>query len=102
MPPHKKAPRWGEDERKAILEGFEKLNWDPSETSGPTIKSVLKGVPPHIFNLLQPHFAVNDGGTKANNNALFGHYKSLGCEFIVSQMRLGIWRKDGALLLLAC
>jgi len=99
MPP-KVATRWGQEHKDAILAYFRKTDeerWDPQETSGPKIKAILKSADQATLKLLQPHFSVSDGGTKANNNTLYQHYKDLGCEFIVELTRTG-WRRtsDGA------
>jgi len=97
MPPKKQqqqASRWGNDEKEAILHGFRNLNWEPAETSGPKINSILKSAPPAQLKILKPHFSINDGGTKANNNTLYQHYKDVGCEFIVEITRAGFRRLD--------
>ena len=104
MPPKAKkaaATRWGQEHREAILYGFRNLGWDPAETSGPVIKTLLKSehILPEHKALIDPHFATNDGGTKGNNNTLFKHYKDAGCEFIVERTRNG-WRRKGAFFLL--
>ena len=91
MPPKAKATRWGNDERAAVLYGFEELSWDPFEESGAKINKLLKDLPKKHLDLIKPHFSASDGGTKANNNTLYGHYKKIGCEFIVARTRGG-WR----------
>ena len=99
MPPkQKQASRWGNEEKEVILFGFRELGWDPQETSGVKINSILKSLDqePHKdkFKLLKPHFSANDGGSKANNNTLYQHYKDIGCEFIVEITRAGFRRLD--------
>ena len=69
-----------------------------NETSGgPKIKALqlVKAAPAQILSNLKPHLAVNDGGNKTNNNTLYLHCKSLGCEYIVSQTRAGVRSADG-------
>jgi len=99
MPPKKVASRWGNDERAAVLHGFEELKWNPFEESGPAINKLLKSLPKEHLDMIKPHFSASDGGTKTNNNTLYGHFKKIGCEFIVARTRAGVRRKDGASLL---
>jgi hypothetical protein len=89
MPPKKTAPSWGEDHKQAILKGFREQNLDPKGISGKKINSILKSASTATKTLLQPYFSVSEGGTKANNNALYQHYKDLGCEFVVERTRAG-------------
>ena len=91
MPPKKIAERWGIAHKNAILKGFRECDWDPMETSGKNINALIKSAPPAILSILKPHFSTSDGGTKANNNTLYQHYKDIGCEFIVERTRAG-WR----------
>ena len=94
--------RWGNEEREAILYGFENLNWDPFEDSGPKINKLLKDLPTKQKALIKPHFSVNDGGTKTNNNTLYEHFKKIGCEFIVARRAQGFRRADGAFGCVVC
>ena len=98
MPPKaaKQATRWGQEHREAILYGFRNLGWDPTETRGATINKLLKTLPKKELDLISPHFSKGSGGTKADNNTLYGHFKNLGCEFIVERTRAGFRRTDGA------
>jgi len=97
MPPKAtQASRWGSEEREAILYGFRELNWDPFEVSGPAIKKLLKSLPKEQFDKIKKHFSTSEtGGTKSNNNTLYGHFKNIGCEFIVEKTRAGWRRKTG-------
>jgi hypothetical protein len=106
MPPKPKqqADRWGNEHKEAILAYFKSGEWDPLETSGPKINKLLKAASKETLKLIGPHFSVNDGGTKTNNNTLYQHYKDIGCEFIVERTRAGFRRKGGAfsLVVLFC
>jgi len=99
MPPKaKQVGHLSNEEKEVILFGFRELGWDPEETNGPRINTILKSLDqePHKdkFKVLKPHFSANNGGTKANNNTLYQHYKDIGCEFMVEITRAGFHRLD--------
>jgi hypothetical protein len=92
MPPKSKnSVRWKPEHAAALQKGFREYNWDPEEKNGRTICTIIRSVP-EIFSILQPFFGTSYGGTKANNNPIYLHYKSQGSEFITLLAKGGIRR----------
>ena len=74
---------------QALQTGFKEHGWDPTEKEGKKINATIKGTP-QVFEILKPLFSKKDGGTKENNNSIYGHYKTQGSEYIVSLALEGV------------
>jgi len=93
MPPKKqKATTFGSEHKEALQRGFKEFGWDPYETEGRNIKRIIESTP-ELLVILKPLFGTSDGGTKANNNSLYGHYKTQASEYILLCARKGIRRR---------
>jgi len=93
MPPKKqKATTFSNEHKEALQRGFKEFNWDPYETDGRQIKRIIESCP-ELLVVLKPLFGTSDGGTKANNNSLYGHYKTQASEYILLCARKGIRRR---------
>ena len=88
-----KRVAWGSKEKNALLKGFRDHGWDPEEKKGRVINATIKSVE-EIFKVVKPFFSKTEGGKKTNNNQIYDHYRSIGCESIVARTREGIRRKD--------
>lgn len=89
MLPGKKATNFTPVHTQALQSGFQEKGQNPHETDGKPINATIKS-DQEIFAILQPFFSQADGGTKSNNNLIYGHYKTQACEYIIYLATRGI------------
>jgi hypothetical protein len=96
---------WTAADSLCMQRGFRDDGWDYTTVDGRLINKIIKdsiSKNPPVYGRLKKFFSSKDGGTKKNNNTIYGHYKTEASEYITATARRGVDLRSGTCLPWSC